>query len=494
MTAQTAPLAAATLALMQAGRFMDAEAPCRAALALAPDDAELHFTLGTALLARGAAACAQASLGRALALDPSHASALNNLGHALRLLGRHSAAAAAYQRALLLRPEHPGIRNNLGAVLLALQRPGEAIAHLEAALSLQPDYAEACNNLGGALLALDRAPEALVWFRRAAALAPELAEARLGEALALLSTGDFQAGWRAYEARWEVPELRDTAPASDRPQWRGETDIAGRTILLHAEQGLGDMIQFARYAPLLRRRGARVVFQAPTSLHGLLAPLADHLIGPEGPLPPHDVVCPLMSLPLAFATTLTTIPAEHPYLHGDPALIAAWRRRLGPASGLRVGIAWSGSADHPEDAQRSIPLARMLTALRRPGIELHGVQTDVSPTDRAAHGAVTDHADALDDFSATAALLACMDLVISVDTSVAHLAGAIGRPVWLLLQANADFRWLRQRTDSPWYPGMRLYRSIVGDDWGPVLAAIGDDLSKRARLGSAQTRKGAKPL
>jgi Flp pilus assembly protein TadD len=492
MTPHTALLAAQSRALMQQGRFADAEIPCRAALDLTPDDAELHFTLGTAQLARGAVMCAQTTLGRAVALDPSHAPALNNLGHALRLQGRHDAAASAYQRALLLQPAHPGMRNNLGSALLALQRPGEAITHLEAAVSLQPDYAEACNNLGGALLAQDRAPEAIAWFRRAAELAPELAEARLGEAIARLSIGDFQAGWPAYEARWDLPELRAIAPASDRPQWRGTTNITGQTILLHAEQGLGDTIQFARYAPLLRARGAHVLLLAPTSLHGLLAPLADQLIDPADPLPAHDVVCPLLSLPLAFATTPDTIPASHPYLRADPALVADWRRRLGSTPAWRVGIAWSGSPDHPEDVLRSIPLSAMLAALHRPDIELHGVQTDIAPADRAALTArpgFTHHADALTDFSDTAALLACMDLVISVDTSVAHLAGAMGRPVWLLLQANADFRWLRQRPDSPWYPTMRLYRRTLGAAWGPTLARVGDDLSEASKPGAARTRQ-----
>jgi tetratricopeptide (TPR) repeat protein len=448
---------------------------------LRPERAAAHYNLGNALLAAGRPEDAEARFRAALGRDPTHAGAHNNRGNALRALGRAEEAVACYRHAVALRPDLAGAHNNLGSALLALHRPEEAEAALRAALRLRPDYAEACNNLGGALLALDRPAEALPHFRRAVALDAGQVQARFGESLALLTLGDYRAGWAAYESRWLDPHFCADERSYDMPLWLNAPGdaIAGRTLLLHAEQGLGDTVQFARYVPLVRRLGARVVLEVQEPLLRLLDGMADVTIAAGADLPACDVHCPLLSLPLAFGTALATVPADVPYLRADPALCAAWRQRLGPRSGLRIGLAISGDPAHPDDALRSIPAALLGPLLALPGAELHLVQKDVRDADAAllrGAGGLHIHAAALSDFAETAALLSALDLLITVDTSVAHLGGALGLPVWLLLQSSADFRWLRVREDSPWYPTVRLFRQPAERRWEPVLARVAEAL------------------
>ncbi len=463
-------------ALLAQDRTQDAIAAYRAGIATNPGRAPLHYNLANALMADDQIEAAEPEFRAALALAPSHAGAHNNLGNALRAQSRLDEALASYQAALALRPDYAGTLNNIGATLIALHRPDEADPLLRRALALQPAYAEAANNLGGALLALDRPREALAAFEAAVTAEPAMAPARFGAALAHLAEGDFRQGWRDYESRWDDPRFTADTPPFTTPIWSGGDILAGQRMLLHAEQGLGDTIQFARYAPLLRQRGAHVTLWVQAPLATLLAPLADEIIAqgetPEtDPIPPHDLRSPLLSLPHALGTRLATIPATIPYLHPDTARIATWRHRLGPAAALRIGIAFSGSADHPEDALRSLPAATLIAAL--PGAELHVVQKDIRPPDAATlatHPAIARHDPT--DFADTAGLLACLDLIVTVDTSIAHLAGAIGRPVWVLLQYAADFRWLRARTDSPWYPTARLFRQTTRGDWTAPLTAL----------------------
>jgi hypothetical protein len=266
--------------------------------------------------------------------------------------------------------------------------------------------------------------------------------------------------------------VRNGLPNVAGPHWLGAEDLSGRTILIYAEQGIGDTIQFVRYLPLLR---ARVVLRAQTPLHALLRPLADSVIGRDDPLPEFDFHCPLMSLPLAFGTDLASIPADIPYIFADPALVVRWRNRLGAPRRHRVGIAFSGNPDHATDALRSIPAAEFSPILRYRDIDFHVLQTEIRPADAAVlrnFPHVHIHADALRDFSDTAALISLMDLVITVDTSVAHLAGAMGKPVWILLQYNADFRWLQNRDDTPWYPTARLFRQPAMRRWTPAIDAV----------------------
>lgn len=466
-------------ALLAQGRTDAAIAAYRDGIAIAPGRADLRYNLANALLSAGRAAEAEAEYRTALARAPDHVGANNNLGNALRNQGRHDEALGPYQAALRARPDFAGTLNNVASTLLALHRPDEAMPLLQRAIALQPDYAEACNNLGGALLALDRPGEAITWFQAAAAADPDLAQARFGAALALLAEGDYTAGWRAYASRWEDPRFCDDAPDYGTPIWTGAGDIAGQRMLLHAEQGLGDTIQFARYAPILRAAGAIVVLQVQAPLLDLLAPLADEIVAAGDPIPAHDLRCPLLSLPHALGTTLATVPAQNPYLHAEPARIVAWRARLGAHPVRpRVGIVFSGSPDNPDDALRSISAADLIAAL--PGAELHVVQRDVRAADMAvlaANPEVRRHRPG--GFAEIAALLECLDLVVSVDTAIAHLAGALGRPVWVLLQFAADFRWLRGRADSPWYPTARLFRQATRGDWGAALAGVTTSLHRR---------------
>jgi Flp pilus assembly protein TadD len=472
-------------ALLELGRPEAAAAEYRAALAIRPSDASLHYNLGNALLLAGRPAEAEPCYRAAHALRPDHLGVLNNLGNALRDLARHAEAAECYRALLRLWPDCAGAHNNLGSALLAEGEAEAAAGCFAEAVRLQPDYAEACNNLGGTLLALDRADAALPWFRRAVALDAGQAQARFGESLALLALGAYREGWAAYESRWLDPRFSAEEPDFTAPRWHGEA-LAGRTLLLHAEQGLGDTLQFARYVPLARQRGGRVVLEAPPSLLPLLDGLADAIIPCGGPRPPFDLHCPLLSLPLAFGTDLATVPATVPYLAVDGARLAAWRALLGARRRPRIGLAFSGSPEHPEDAARSVPAALLAPLLAIDAMEFHVVQTDIRAAD-APHlpSGARVHAERLKDFADTAALISLLDLVISVDTSVAHLAGALARPVWVLLPRGADFRWLRHRDDSPWYPTARLFRQDDTGRWEPVLARVAARLRDFARTNAA---------
>jgi Tfp pilus assembly protein PilF len=454
---------------MAAGDARTAVECYRAALAAAGDDAGLYYNLGNALRAGGDDAGAEAALRRAIALAPVLAAAHNNLGNLLRATGRPAEALEAYRHALHLAPHDFQVRGNLGTALLDLQRPEEALVFFAQAVAAAPADAQARINLAGALMLNHEPAAALDEYRRARSLAPALPDARFGEAVALLTLGDWAAGWEAYEARLRDPRFPQIDMAQ--PRWRGDAPLGGRTLLLIAEQGLGDTLQFCRYTRPLRERGARVVLQVQPALRRLLGGLADAVAVPGEALPPFDAWCPLMSLPYAFRTTPETVPAA-PYLTAEPARRGRWRRRLGPRRGLRVGLAWAGNVTHPFDALRSLPVAALAPLLAVEGIEVHALQPDAEAADEriAAHAGIADFAD-------TAALIELMDVVISVDTAIAHLAGALGRPVWILLPYAADFRWMLERSDSPWYPSARLFRQARPKDWtgpvGAVASALG---------------------
>ncbi len=433
---------------------------------------------GNALATSGDRASAIACFRAALALDPLHVGALNNLGNLLRADGDVSAAIACYRRVLAIRPELSGTLNNLATALLQVHRPDEAADILGRAIALRADDAEAWNGLGGAHLALDRPDAALGHFRRALALDPALANARLGEAMALLTLGHLRDGFSAYESRWSDPGCLADEERYSQPAWVGE-DIAGQTILIHAEQGLGDSIQFCRYVPMVAARGATVVLMAQPPLIRLFSGLVNQVIATGATPPKFDTHCPLLSLPHLFSTDLDTIPPSVA-IAADPARVAAWSERLGARVRPRIGIAFSGSAAHPDDALRSIPAGDLVAALSDIVADVHVLQTDIRPTDAACLAAipfVAVHAGALEDFAETAALIAHMDLVVSVDTSVAHLAATLGRPTWILVQRAADFRWLRERADSPWYPAARLFRQSDIREWNGTLARIAAELA-----------------
>ena len=371
----------------------------------------------------------------------------------------------------------------LGNCLFKTGDYADSAAALGNSVRLEPNRAAAFNDLAAALFVLGRDAEALACLRRALDLHPGLPEAEETDAIWLLRYGRFKEGWRKYEARFDTSANRRLRRPFSQPQWRGEP-LQGRTILLHAEQGFGDALQFVRYAPLVAARGGRVILEVYPGIEPLLTrmPGITQIVTTGQPLPPFELHCSLLSLPLAFKTEFDSIPATLPYLSVPEDYLSRWRTRLGPRHGLRVGIAWSGNPKHRDDARRSIPLETFSTLLPdRPGIEFHILQTQIRDTDKAALTAcphLRDHAPHLLDFADTGALVTLMDVVISVDTSVAHLAGALDRPVWLLLAHLADWRWLLERDDSPWYPSAWLLRQPEPGDWASVLAEVSAALTE----------------
>ncbi len=406
----------------------------------------------------------------------AQAAALNNRALTLRAAGRVEDAAETLRRAV---ERHPGSihpRANLAATYLMLGRPLDALAMAEAARRLAPDASELLNLVGGALLALDRPVEAAVSFRRALSGQPDHVQARFGLAMALLSQGRWAEGFAHYEARWNDPGFLADEPERDAPLWDGVAPLAGRTILLHAEQGLGDTLMAARFAPVLRAMGARVVMAVQAPLLRVLAPLADAVVARDAAAPPHDVRAPMLSLPRLLGATPERIPGAAPYLFATAA-----RHVRGP--GRNVGLVLCGSSEHPEDAVRSIPAALCGPLRRVRGVTWHLLQPEVRAGDAAAlagwPGLRRYDDGALSEFGDTARVVAAMDVVISVDTAVAHLAGALDRPLWLLLQHAADWRWVRERMDTAWYPSARLFRQPGGRDWTPLLTDVAAALSKQ---------------
>jgi tetratricopeptide (TPR) repeat protein len=467
-------------ALKCAGRIDDAIACYDRALALQPDFAEAHNNLGLILADAGRFDDAIACYRRALAVRPDFADAHTNLGMALEAVGRADAAMASLQRALAIRPDYAEGHNNLGNSLKGRGRLEEAVRSYERALEIRPDYPEAHSNLGLTLAALGRIEAAISSFDRAIALRPDLAEAQWNKGITLLLKGDYAAGWPLYEWRQKAIAKRGALLHDFRESpWLGDTLIGGRTILLHHEQGLGDTLLALRYVPLLARQGARVVLQMPAVLAPVAAavPGVSEVVVEGEPLPAFDFHCPMMSLPLAFRTRLETIPADVPYLFAPPAAATTWRQRLGPSARRRIGIAWSGSVSQMND-QRPVPLAQLLPVFG-PDVELHSLQIAYQPADAAlmrTDARISDHAAELRDLGETAALIAQLDRVVTIDTAVAHLAGGMGKPVWVMLPFAPDFRWLLERTDSPWYPTMRLFRQSSFGDWQPVLRAVAASL------------------
>lgn len=468
-------------------RFEDALAAFDAALALKPDFGRAHCCRAHALRRLGRHHEALAAAERAVALDPRAAESHHALGHVLFDLRRWDDALAAYGAALARRSEDVDALLGRGNTLRALRRFEEAISAYDRIVARQPGHGDALNARGVAQESLRRFDDAIASYQSASAANPTLASAHINEALCRLLTGDFVGGWQKYTWRHLAEHSRIAERDFAAPLWTGTEPLQGRRILLHAEQGLGDVIQFCRYARQVKARGAHVILEAWSPLLPLLHGLAgvDALVARGEPLPAFDLHCPLLDLPGAFGTALTTIPAELPYLHTDPARLTRWRERLGGHDGLRVGLVWSGNAKHSNDHHRSIPLQTLLP-LARPGIRFYALQPEVRERDRAALAAFPDLLDLgpeLADFADTAAALASLDLVLSVDTSVAHLAGALGRPLWLMLPHRPDWRWLLDRADSPWYPGARLFRQLDFDDWESVVKVLGAELAALAAHG-----------
>jgi hypothetical protein len=433
--------AALGLALYTMRRFDEALTAYDDGLRLAPGDVALRNGRGVALLELRRSAEARDEFVRALAADPDCLDALGNLGNALFKLNRPEEALAAYDRALKFVPDNAQLHTNRAIALRRLDRPHEALTSAARAIAAQPDFAPA----------------------------------RFVEAGTRLYLGDFAGGWRGYEWRRGGAFTRQRRKLAA-PLWRGEQPLAGKTVLLHAEQGFGDTIQFVRYAPLVAARGARVIVEVQPPLVPLLSdmPGIATVLGRGAQLPPFDLHCPLPSLPLAFGTALETIPASVPYLAPPQHRVGSWRARL-PRCRPLIGLVWAGERAHDNDINRSMRLEVLAPLLELPDVQFVSLQHDVRESDAPLLAQRTDIlsiGQQFTDFADTAAALAELDLVIAVDTAVAHLAGAMGKPLLLLLPFAADFRWLRERRDSPWYPTARLFRQPRFADWASVVEVV----------------------
>ncbi|MCW3479687.1 tetratricopeptide repeat protein [Neisseriaceae bacterium JH1-16] len=497
------------IVLKNRGRLDEAQADLDRAIALRPDLAEAHYNRGNVRLARqqlsaaredfanavrlnphyadalanlgelltrsGAFADALPLLQRAVALQPDRAESHDSLGNALSGLIRHEEAIAAYQTALKLKPRQPDVLAHLANALAECERYDEAAQCFDTLLQAQPRHAQGLNAKSHMLAAQGRHDEARQLLEQALEINPDFALAEFNLALLLLRQGDYAAGWRHYEARHHDPATRRTCALREftQAEWQGE-DLTGKTLVLHQEQGLGDTIQMLRYLPLLAERGARLILLVSPPLTELAASLgtAVEIITTVDVLPPFDLHCPLMSLPLHLATTLDSIPAAQGYLAADAERQGQWAQRLGPHRKPRIGLVWSGSRHHSNDRRRSLPLG-VLNELLSLDAEFHSLQRDYRESaDEIAAQGIQDHAADLHSLADTAALIAQLDVVISVDTSVAHLAGALGKPCWLLLPALPDFRWGLAHSDSPWYASMTLFRQGADQQWPPVIDAL----------------------
>lgn len=468
------------IVLRDLGHLDDAVASFDRAIALKPDYAEAQNNRGIVLQMLKRADEAAASFSAAIALKPNYAEAHNNRGNLAKDAGNLEAAIADFDKALLLRPDYATAFYNRGIALQELRRFDRALSSFDKAVALNPDYAEAYNNRGLVLQELQRIDDAIANFARAIALMPNYAEAHLNQSLCLLQAGRLEEGWQPYEWRKKLEQAFGNRSFA-KPLWLGKEDISNRTLFLHWEQGLGDTIQFCRFGKLLKARGANIVMSVQEPLYGLLQQLNPEIeIINEDEVPTaFDYHCPLMSLPLALGMTLATLPAASPYLFAGEMRRDSWNARLPSKTKPRVGIVWSGGSKHKNDRNRSIDV-RILASLFTADVHWIALQKELKEGDAAVlrQGHVEFRGEALVDFSETAALIENLDLVIAVDTSVAHLAGAMGKPVWVLLPYNADWRWFLDRSDSPWYPGARLFRQDATGSWSSVVSHVRDALNE----------------
>jgi tetratricopeptide (TPR) repeat protein len=514
-------------ALLRLGRQEEALQVLDKAVQLAPDDADLRRNMGTALLKAGRTGEALRCFQRVVELNSADADAAYKAGVILKEEGRLGEALVYLDRSAEAQPDHAPIFATRGFVRASLNRYEQAIEDYERAIRLDPQHAHACANLGNALRALGRPEEALAWYDRSLALTPDIANttnraltlmelgrfAEAGQAyqvaigidprhpalvwnysLFQMLLGEFETSWQAREARWTIPEIAKGYPRITTPMWIGKEPVEGKTVAIFQNEGAGDAIHFARYIPMLAARGARIILVVDRELCPLLAGMSgvSHCLPKTEAtvVPPFDLHIAIDSLPLAFGTRLDSIPSGSAYLPAPEArLVQAWDHRLGPHEKLRVGLVWSGNPTHKNDRNRSMPL-RMLSALLDLDAQFVSLQKNPKPEDAATlreRAGIVDLTSLLTDFAETAALISCLDLVISVDTSVAHLAAALGRPTWILLPYAPDWRWMLDREDSPWYPTVRLFRQSERREYGSVIARVRSELEIRI---AAQRRSG----
>ncbi len=469
--------------LLKQERLAEAEAAYRRCLEFQPAHVEALVNLGYTCGELDKLDDARACYLRALQIRPDYAEIHHNLGNLYRDDGDLDRALGCYQRALELRPDYAKAHVNRGVALVAKGEIEEAIRSFERGVALQPDFAEAHNSLGTAYSVQGKLDEAIAQYERAIALKGDYPDPHWNRALARLLQGDLIRGWADYEWRWRCKRTTQL-PAYPQPRWDG-SDLGGRTILLYGEQGLGDTLQFIRFAPLVKARGGRVIVQCQDSLLPLLArcPGIDELVGWSAAPPAFDAWSPLLSLPGLLKTTLDTIPSQVPYLFPNPGLAEHWKRELAPVRGFRVGIAWQGSPRHAWDRHRSVPLALFEPLARIEGVSLislqqnHGadqIQTLDNRFPIVSLGTLLDKTSGT--FMDTAAIAMHLDLVITIDSAIAHLAGGLGVPVWIALHYTPDWRWLLHRDDSPWYPTARLFRQTKVGDWAGVFSRMAEAL------------------
>lgn len=460
----------------RAGRLAQAQALYRQILTAQPDQPDALHLLGLVVAGMGKYDEAIGLIERAVAQHPNVADYVYNLAQVCEQAGRDDRAVAAYEQACRIKPDFVEAWNNLGAVLMRAGRWSESVKAFERAVALRPNLLGAQTCIGIGHQRHLNFPAAIQAFRKAISIKPDDPSANYNLGTALLTTGEFPAGWEGYEWRWRIGS--PSRPRLTQPQWTGENP-AGKRILLWPEQGFGDAIQFVRYAPILAARGASVILSAPPELFRLMKSVQGvaHLTPDREPNLPYDLHAPLLSLPRLFKTTLASVPANVPYLRPDPADVAKWKSRIPTDPGVRkIGIAWAGRPTHADDRNRSIPLESLLPLLQTPGTWFTSLQkSPVGPLNQLPP-AMTDWTSELKDFADTAALIESLDLVITVDTAIAHLAGAMGKPAWILLPSVPDWRWMLDRTDSPWYPTIKLFRQPAVGNWHSAIEAITQSL------------------
>jgi tetratricopeptide (TPR) repeat protein len=472
----------------QAGRIAEAERLYRQVLTINSHHADSLHMLGVIAYQAERHDIAIKLIRQAIGINGSVASYHSNLGNALKDSGQLDEAIAAFRTAIKLKPDFANAHYNLGNALKDLGRLDEAIAACNTAIEINPSFAEAYCILGVALQEQGRFDEALAAYTTTLDLKPSFAEAHNNLGMLLLMKGHFEAGWREYEWRWQTKKSLSAKRTFRQPLWQGE-DLSGKTILLHGEQGLGDVLQFIRYAPLVTARGGQMIIEAYAPLTRLLQTLAGapQIVTPGAPLPRFDCHLPLMSLPHVMGTAIGTKPDAIPYLHATNTDKSIWRQKLSRLTKRKVGLVWSGNPrPHDQranviDSRRSLKLSYLAPVLVTPGIDFISLQIgdaaaqieELAPALRP----LNPSAD-ITDFADTAGLIANLDLVISVDTSTAHLAGALGKPVWILSRFDGCWRWLLDREDSPWYPTARLFRQTTPGDWESVVDRVATSLRK----------------
>ncbi len=450
------------------------------ALRIKPDFADAYNNRGVALKELKRFDDALKSYDEALQIKPNFADAYNNRGVILKELKRPEDALKSYDEAIRIKPDFADAYNNRGNVLIELKRPDDALNSYDEAIRIKPDFADAYNNRGLALKELKRLDDALKSYNEALRIKPDYTPVLWNKSLLMILDGEYIEGWSLYEVRTELEDKKNNYYKFSQPSWRGKQNLKNKTLLIYSEQGFGDVIQFVRYLKDIHKLGIKIILEIPKTLISLVSTLNVPMTVVEKgkKLPEFDAHCPLLSLPYVFQTTVKTIPAHIPYLFSDNHKVKNWKNKLGKQINKRIGLVWSGSTQHAQDYKRSISLDTFAELIKLP-FEWHSLQKEYRDKDKEflrLHPELHQHQDDLKDFSDTAALIECLDLIISVDTSVAHVAGSLGKPVWILLPFIPDYRWMLDREDCPWYPSARLFRHNKNGNWSDLLKLLAIEL------------------